>query len=409
MSIFEDGPEYKARLTKDYTLPKATLKEIHDAVPKHLHKRSTIKGAMWAVRDAILCYSFYKASQYIDPFVGTLKGLDLNPWAIFAIKWTLWSVYWHFQGLTGGAIFCIGHDAGHGTLSDYSVFNNSLGFVMHTFILTPYYSWRHSHHLHHKATGSMERDENYVPKTRTELNLAPESSMKRSDYTEIFEETPIFVLARMFIMQSMGWWLYLTYNTLGSPMYPEGTNHWLPSSALFKKSDRIPVIVTNIGLIAWSSVLAYWTYQTSLANFVKVYFIPYVLTNHWIVMFTYLHHTDPTMPHFRKDTWTFLRGAVTTVDRPLMGWQGRFFLHNISHDHVAHHFFSSIPFYNGPELSQHVRKALGTDYNSDSTNTWRALYRSFTECQFVEDDGNIVMWKNRAGERLRKVEGEEKL
>lgn len=113
-------------------------------------------------------------------------------------------------------------------------------------------------------------------------------------------------------------------------------------------------------------------------------------------MFTYLHHTDPTMPHFRNDTFTFLRGAATTVDRPLMGWMGRFFLHNvslniipelfaleqrqkyrkqISHDHVAHHFFSSVPFYNGPELSKHVRKALGDDYNRDSTNTWRALYR----------------------------------
>ena len=97
-------------------------------------------------------------------------------------------------------------------------------------------------------------------------------------------------------------------------------------------------MITNAGLITWLAVLSYWTYQTSFATFIKYYFVPYIWTNHWIVMFTYLHHTDPTMPHFRKDTWTFLRGAITTVDRPLMGWMGRFFLHNISHDHVAHHF-----------------------------------------------------------------------
>jgi len=193
------------------------------------------------------------------------------------------------------------------------------------------------------------------------------------------------------------------------PNVPRGHNHWFPSSALFRKADRIPVIVTNIGLTAWIAFLATWTYQTSIATFTKYYFIPYILTNHWIVMFTYLHHTDPTMPHFRKDTWTFLRGAATTVDRPLMGWAGRFFLHNISHDHVAHHFFSSIPFWNGPELSKHVRKALGEDYNSDSTNTWRALYRSFTECQFVEDDGDIIFYKNSKGERVRKVAGEAEL
>jgi hypothetical protein len=53
-------------------------------------------------------------------------------------------------------------------------------------------------------------------------------------------------------------------------------------------------------------------------------------------MFTYLHHSDPTIPHYRKAEWSFLRGAAATVDRPLLGWMGRFFFHNISHDHVAH-------------------------------------------------------------------------
>lgn len=53
-------------------------------------------------------------------------------------------------------------------------------------------------------------------------------------------------------------------------------------------------------------------------------------------MFTFLHHSDPTIPHYRKNAWTFLRGAAATVDRPLLGWAGRFFFHNISHDHVAH-------------------------------------------------------------------------
>lgn len=52
-------------------------------------------------------------------------------------------------------------------------------------------------------------------------------------------------------------------------------------------------------------------------------------------MLTYLHHSDPTIAHYRKSQWSFLRGAVSTVDRPLLGWAGRFFLHNVSHDHVS--------------------------------------------------------------------------
>ena len=47
-------------------------------------------------------------------------------------------------------------------------------------------------------------------------------------------------------------------------------------------------------------------------------------------MCTFLHHSDPTIPHYRKEEWTFLRGAAATVDRPILGWIGRFFFHNVS-------------------------------------------------------------------------------
>lgn len=50
----------------------------------------------------------------------------------------------------------------------------------------------------------------------------------------------------------------------------------------------------------------------------------------FLVMCTFLHHSDPSIPHYRKDEWSFLRGVVATVDRPLLGWIGRFFFHNVS-------------------------------------------------------------------------------
>jgi fatty acid desaturase len=58
------------------------------------------------------------------------------------------------------------------------------------------------------------------------------------------------------------------------------------------------------------------------------------LMNHWIVMLTYLHHSDPTVPHYRASEWNWLRGALATVDRPLLGWIGRFFLHNVSVEYL---------------------------------------------------------------------------
>lgn len=61
-------------------------------------------------------------------------------------------------------------------------------------------------------------------------------------------------------------------------------------------------------------------------------------------MITYLHHTDMELPHYRNGQWNFQRGAAATVDRNFLGWQGRFFLHDVAHFHVIHHFFPMMPF-----------------------------------------------------------------
>jgi fatty acid desaturase len=118
-------------------------------------------------------------------------------------------------------------------------------------------------------------------------------------------------------------------------------------------------------------------------------------------MTTYLQHTDPTIPYYRQSHWTFVRGALATVDRPFLGWIGRTFFHNLCHDHISHHLFSSIPFYNLPIATECIKKVLKTDYNYDSSNSFRALYRTFIQCEFIEDEGGIVFYKNREGRANR--------
>lgn len=54
-----------------------------------------------------------------------------------------------------------------------------------------------------KATSSIERDENYVPYTRSEFNLPLAGEATQRDYAEIFEETPIYTLGRMLVMQTL--------------------------------------------------------------------------------------------------------------------------------------------------------------------------------------------------------------
>ncbi|KAF8062486.1 hypothetical protein FPV67DRAFT_1421932, partial [Lyophyllum atratum] len=110
---------------------------------------------------------------------------------------------------------------------------------------------------------------------------------------------------------------------------------------------------------------------------------------------------------------TFARGALATVDRPLFGWVGRFFFHHISTDHLAHHFFATIPFFlqvatlmenclldNLPQVTEAIKPVLGEYYNYDSTPALYALWRSFTQCTFVESEGDVIFFKNQYGEAV---------
>ncbi|KAI0080452.1 hypothetical protein K474DRAFT_1637709 [Panus rudis PR-1116 ss-1] len=402
LSLLRDSPEYEGRKGRPFSPPKITISEVHAAVPQHLFRKSTSTALLYVVRDVFFAVIFYHAATYIDPFVYMLiRAYGFNWHVALTIKWSLWSVYWWWESVVLAGWWCLGHEAGHGTLSTSKWVNNVIGYCLHTSLLIPYFSWRSTHHAHHKATNSIERDENYVPRTRQDCRLPSESRAQLLDYHEVFEETPIYTLVRMLAMQLLGWQVYLLRNTLGSPSYPPGTNHFSPSSPLFKPYERNGIIASNIGLGFMALILVTYSRSAGFANFIKFYFIPYLFANHWIVMLTFLHHSDPTLPHYRNKEWTWLRGALATVDRPLLGPLGRFFLHNVSHDHIAHHIFSNIPFYNQPEVTEILKELLKEDYNYDSTNSFRALYRSFTECCFIEDEGDIVFYKDKNGKAQR--------
>ena len=112
---------------------------------------------------------------------------------------------------------------------------------------------------------------------------------------------------------------------------------------LFSKQQRTGVILSDMGIIAMLALLEYTRQSCGLWNVMKYYGIPWILTNHWLAMGTFLQHTDPKIPHYRGSEWTFARGAAATVDRDFLGFSGKFFLHGVCNYHVVHHFFPGIP------------------------------------------------------------------
>jgi omega-6 fatty acid desaturase (delta-12 desaturase) len=85
--------------------------------------------------------------------------------------------------------------------------------------------------------------------------------------------------------------------------------------------------------------------------------------------------------------------ALCTVDRsfgPVLDYT----FHHISDTHVCHHLFSSMPFYHAQEATAAIKSVIGKYHMKDDTPIAKALWRSFLACQFIEDDGDVVFYKN---------------
>lgn len=209
---------------------------------------------------------------------------------------------------------------------------------------------------------------------------------------DMFHESPIMTLYGLFEMLVFGWPAYLIKHTTGQE-YPGGASHFNPNCGIFEPSQYWDVVSSVIGIGAMISLLAYCGQVFGSLTVIKYYVIPYLGVNFWLVLITYLQHTDPKVPHYRENVWNFQRGAALTVDRSF-GFLINHFHHHIADTHVAHHFFSTMPHYHAEEATIHIKKALGKHYQSDDTPIAIALWKCWKACRFVEDDGDVVFYKN---------------
>lgn len=53
----------------------------------------------------------------------------------------LWIIYAIINGTIATGVWVLGHECGHKAFSNSDILNDSLGFILHTALLVPYFSW----------------------------------------------------------------------------------------------------------------------------------------------------------------------------------------------------------------------------------------------------------------------------
>ncbi|CAG8485483.1 16518_t:CDS:1 [Acaulospora colombiana] len=281
---------------RGYIPPNFTIKEIREAIPAHCFERNALKSAGYVARDLAAIAALVYAVTFTDVYLPPV-------W-----RYVTWPLYWFFCGAFATGIWVLAHECGHQAFSRSTTLNNAVGFILHTALLVPYHSWRITHSKHHKYTGHVDKDQVFVPKTRSKLGLPPKDAIHHS----VFEDTPIITLLNLIGQQLLGFPLYLIFNMSGQSYDDCWANHFNPSSPMFDLKNFNDIIISDIGIMIALSAICYFSYTYSFLVVAKYYLIPYLVVNHWLVLITYLQHTDPKLPHYREEQWDFVRGAATT-------------------------------------------------------------------------------------------------
>ncbi|GHJ89740.1 hypothetical protein NliqN6_6142 [Naganishia liquefaciens] len=404
----KEQQEATARTTAEqekFVPPQFTVKQLLDAIPAHCFHRSAIRSSLYIVQDVIALGLLAWAHFHVDQTVASLGMSKLGYHVVRAAAHTLISIA---MGLFGTGLWIIAHECGHQAFSSSKAINNAVGWVLHSALLVPYHSWRISHARHHAATGHMTRDEVFVPRTRSyvgvgdikeeaEIDGFNVSEARQEELKEAIGDAPIYILGNLIAQQLFGWPAYLIRNASGQKWYPKYTNHFQPSSFIFRPDHKNQIIWSDIGLLITLSIVGYWTAMRGFREVLVLYVIPYLWVNHWLVAITFLQHTDPLLPHYSAAKWTFARGALCTIDRTFLGPIGGIVLHGICETHVAHHISSKIPHYSAWEATEAIKDYVGDYYMKSDENFLVSLFKNYRECRWVEDKGDILFYRNGKG------------
>ena len=287
-SISSDAQTVKLLDTygNEFKLPDYTIKDIRDAIPAHCFERSAATSLAYLARDFLVLGSiFYLFHTFVTP--ETVPSMPARV--------ALWTLYTVLQGLFGTGVWVLAHECGHQAFSPSKTLNDTVGWICHSFLLVPYFSWKISHGKHHKATGNLARDMVFLPKTRPEFASAIGRTVE--ELGELLEETPIASATGLLLQQLFGWPLYLLTNVTGHNNHAKqregrgkgkqngyfgGVNHFSPFSPLYEAKDAKLIVLSDLGLIIMGSVLYQIGQNFGWLNLLVWYGIPYLWVNHWL-------------------------------------------------------------------------------------------------------------------------------
>lgn len=254
-----------------------SMKDIHDAIPKHCFERNSLLSFGYMMRDFAMVFSLmWLAATFIPE-------IEHN-----YLRRASWLAYSFLQGCFFTGLWELAHECGHGALSPKKWVNNSMGMLMHSFLLVPYHSWRFTHSTHHKTTNNIDKDIAFVPDIKEDWVAKRKGRDWFMKTLEVVEDMPIAVMLELLGHQLVAWPIYLIINNFALPRmaavawWKRSHFYFGGDGPNFKPANSKDIIISDLGIAAALSVLYACVQLFGKWNVMLLYGFPYLWTNHWI-------------------------------------------------------------------------------------------------------------------------------
>jgi acyl-lipid omega-3 desaturase len=330
-----------------------------------------------AVRNAIPAVCFQKNVLISLMYMGfDMSVLATALWVYPHVHGVLGHLlYWNVYGFIAWALFVVGHDCGHGSFSDSSLANAVFGHLCHAPLLVPFYPWARSHKQHHMYHNHKDKDRSHPWLTDDEMKAYP---------------LIMQLILPTFIGPLAGFWIYLFWG-----MAPDGS-HIVWFGRLYEGAstgEKIKAMLSTALVGLWA--YAVWQYcDRSLALWWGLYGGVIAVCYLWLFMVTWFqHHNEDTLVYSQSE-WTFVKGALETVDR-FMGFGLDAVHHNITDGHVVHHFFfREIPHF---RLAQATAALRTSPLAKQNPGLFKLVDHSAYPLKFVVDFARSYSWLGYTG------------
>lgn len=374
-----------------------TKGQIKAVIPEYCFERSYVRSMFYVLRDCAMATVFaYATSQVLSTDIPSISNpLQIAAWALG------WSFYAFWQGTIWTGLWVLAHECGHGAFSPSQTWNDIVGFIFHQALLVPYFAWQYTHAKHHRRTNHLTDGESHVPSTAKDNGLGENN--ERLSFYAIWHEVmgdDLFAVFQVWTHLVVGWPLYLLGMASTGKVSHKGeplqgfADHFRPGSEMFPPKIRAKIIASTVTEIATLAGIGYAMYTFGFVPVMCWYVNPLMFTNAWLVLYTWLQHTDPSIPHYGDGEWTWVKGALSTIDRPYGIFD--FFHHKIGSTHVAHHLFHEMPWHHADDATAAIKEFLEPKglYNYDPTPWYKAMWKIAKTCHYVDSDTGIQYLKS---------------